>query len=452
MVSWRPVNGQVHRIDGAPVSADEVLKFFTEQRVLGRGEITPDGSYAFELAVGGRRRRVATLDEDYQVFLGYPVSDLLKNLGAALGSVTVSLGEKNVYEPNATEVLAVAELTEESGAEAQEQDSPSLVRGTCVLAVGDFRLSELPVLAAAENVEIAAYKIDEVHAVLAHKPIDLTARLFPKPDYCVQLSFDGADLNTAFLAVTRDSATLTWDWSGEAEPFPWVIESSAANDFVDDELGAGAVARRAVADLVDASFADVRDALLMPKEAGVKRLVRLLGLPDAALEYLRAGTSLRALVGARVFYPKSRPDAIEDALAWEVSGHGIVEPTLAHAYRTVYLRRPWLVAAVAAVQAGVGLALSVKGFQKLASGRRRSRIVGGIGVGLVASAATRMLITTYVQSVVERTNPVAPLVEESHADGERRARSAHGASARREESLYVRATPSGEDSEEAAAN
>lgn len=69
---------------------------------------------------------------------------------------------------------------------------------------------------------------------------------------------------------------------------------------------------------------------------------------------------------SRLFEPSTAGAAFEDRLAFELAGEGFVEPTVAGAYRKVYLERTWAVALASAVQtavAGAMLALRLSGGQ-----------------------------------------------------------------------------------------
>lgn len=445
MVSWRPVHGRIERLDEELTSVADIQNFFAEQRILGRGEEDETGAFNFELAIGGRRRRVATLDEEGQIFLGYSVGDLLQKLSTQLRKVEVELDGKVIHGPFDLGAVGVGDADIEFAAAEDEselefvisEDASENVSGDFasadgeekksepideaaelefsgpMLAFGDYPLSELSVLSANESREFLAFKSDQINVVIAQKGLPLAEKLLLHPDFSLELYFSGTRFADPKLRVSRNSGTLTWDWSGQYLPFSWI--DGEALDFVDDELGAGAVARRAVADIVDVTFAQVRESLLAESGIGVPALLRALGLPGVAIDVLRGDQTITQAVSeipqARLILPKSPTAAFEEALAWEVLGEGVVESDLARVYRSVYLKYPWVVAGVAAVQASIGVAVASAGVKALRTrstrkGRtpkgRGGRLITAIGGALLVNAASRVLTTRYIQNAVNK--------------------------------------------------
>lgn len=468
MVSWRPVQGRIERLNPELTSIADIQNFFAEQRILGRGEDDGSGAFRFELAIGGRRRRVATLDEEGQIFLGYSVGDLLQELSSQLRKVEVELDGKIIHGPfdigavdvgdadiefaevaeselalniadeaagsvdaelaanvsadtvegadssialSAEEAAEVAETVE--AAESVAENIDKAVLSGPMLAFGDYPLSELSVLSANESREFLAFKSGQINVVISEQALPLAEKLLLHPDFSLELHFSGARFTEPKLQVSRDSGSLTWDWSGQYEPFSW-IDGEALN-FVEDELGAGAVARRAVADLVDVTFAQVREALLAEPGIGVPAFLRSLSLPKEAIDVLRGERGIAEVVKmipqARLILPKSTTAAFEEALAWEVMGEGVVESDLARVYRNVYLKYPWAVAGVAAMQAGVGVAIVNAGVRALRSRKAKKgrvprghggKLITTIGGVILANAVSRVLTTRYIQNAVKK--------------------------------------------------
>ncbi|SUP61669.1 Uncharacterised protein [Trueperella pyogenes] len=85
MAAWRTVHGHIQRLDPTLVTDEDIRVFFAEERILGRGQSDGEGGFDFEVAVGGRRRRVATLDENGTVFRGRSVGDLVEELSGGCG-------------------------------------------------------------------------------------------------------------------------------------------------------------------------------------------------------------------------------------------------------------------------------------------------------------------------------------------------------------------------------
>ncbi|WP_124054376.1 hypothetical protein [Arcanobacterium ihumii] len=424
MASWRPVRGRIERLDPRLTSTEDILDFFAEHRILGRGQDDGDCGFDFELAVGGRRRRVATLDDHGQVFLGYSVNDLLQEMVEKLRKVAVEIGGNVVHGPidlgavdiddadlaaaageDLTSVadFDVSKVTDDEADGIIGEGIPELDAGPMLL-LADLAMSEMPVMANAENADLAVVKMGEVRLVVAKQSLDLSRKIFPRPDFVVALSVDNTPEQHPVLIVRRNNTRVTWDWSGEQPAFPWVKENTVAKEFVIDELGAGAVARRAVADVVDASFADIRKALLVPAEAGAQNLVRALGLPGEVMAVLSGNGELADIPGARIFKAQQRrSDVLSETLAWEIAGEGVVEPDVARAYREVYLKRPVLVSIVAAAQAGVGGVILSQGLR--GNGQvKHPKLKIGIGAALMVNALSRILTTHWVQTIFTETD------------------------------------------------
>jgi len=76
MAIWRPVSGSITRLDPTLASVEQIEDFFAERRIIARGAVSGEDGYRVELAVTGRRRRVATLTEDGEVAAGPSLSEL----------------------------------------------------------------------------------------------------------------------------------------------------------------------------------------------------------------------------------------------------------------------------------------------------------------------------------------------------------------------------------------
>ncbi|MDK6630081.1 hypothetical protein, partial [Actinotignum timonense] len=60
MYQWRPVRGEVQRLDQSLTSPAQLEEFFAREGVVVRGDHDGD-IFRFEIAVTGKRRRVATI-------------------------------------------------------------------------------------------------------------------------------------------------------------------------------------------------------------------------------------------------------------------------------------------------------------------------------------------------------------------------------------------------------
>ena len=421
MTAWRPIRGTITRTDPDFTSEADIQKLFAGERILGRGATNPDNSaqFDFELAIAGRKRRVATLDENGELFKGRSLENLAAFLHEALSKVEVSLADSVLHSPMDIGAVDI-DVDEADFSYERPASPPSLadqeraplpasavakeyeLRGP-VFGLTDIATSELPVLAAAVGGHIGVRKLGELRLVVADKVIFPARYSLVAPDYALMCAFDAATGNPV-LRVLRDGRETVWDWGGELAPFTWIYQVAVpeiAADFVREELGAGGFARLAVADLVDATFADVRGALLAHPAVAVRELVTALGLPTEVLEVVSGDAPIESIPEIRVFEPRSAAGTFTEALAWEVAGEGHVSSGLAGAFRSVYLKRPWLTSMVAAAQAGIGGVVLMNGIQK---STRDSRSVWKIVAGalLITNALSRIATIQYMNDAVER--------------------------------------------------
>lgn len=447
MASWRPIDGHIDVLDPDLTSFEDVEEFLAHERILGRGKRDGDVRLELELAVTGRRRRVATLDDQGVVIPGMSVNELLEafenkyrklavNIGGSVLHGPIDLGEVDVddYDPelhsvqtadsvpsdddaatDASDVAGEAEQIVVGNPVSERVPDPNGVEGDALpeacdgptLIIADLAKSEIPPLARAEGRDVAVMKSGENLVLVCEGQIDLSRKIFPRPNHVLALCVDKDSDRNPQLIVRRDNFRTTWDWTGELPPLEWTDGDEVAQEFIADELGAGAVARQAVADVVDAGFVEVRNALLMEPELGVAALVAALGLPAEATDVLEGTGSIRALPDGVVIGPGSAPQTFEQTLAFEIAGEGVVDEGLAKAYRSLYLKRPWAVSAVAVVQAGIGGVVLANSMKSLGNARfgKIGMLVGGT---LMGNALSRILTTQYVKSVVRRTGVDIP--------------------------------------------
>lgn len=431
MVAWRSVHGFIERLDPYLTSPEDIAAFFAEERILGRGSDDGNG-FEFEVAVVGRRRRVATLDDDGAVISGHSVGELLELMQEKLRKVAVELGGKAVYGPidlGAVDVEAdiaaatgaddsagvdsavatSAAATAGSGADVTDDDGvtgaavPDLDDGP-MMVVSDIAMSEMPTIVKAENTAISVSKLGDARVMVAEESLTAYRKTFPRPSYVIALSTDRSKAEHPTLIVRRNNTRVLWDWSGEMPAFPWIAESETARAFVDDELGAGGVARLAVADVIDARFADVRAALLCDHREATDAIVRALGLPAQIADVLEGRSSLESVPDAQLFVPKPTAGAFEETLAWEIAGEGVVEPGVMKAVRQLYIDRPWLVAVGSAAQAAISGAVLGVAYSRTRNGIS-SKMLFALGAASLIGSFTRIGTTTYVQQVVDRSRP-----------------------------------------------
>ncbi|MFY9262607.1 MAG: hypothetical protein GX483_01505 [Actinomycetaceae bacterium] len=431
MAAWRSVRGHIERLDPDLTSNEDVERFFADEHILGRGRQDESGTgYEFELAVVGRRRRVATLDEEGLVIRGLSISELVVLLQERLEKIAVELGGKVAYGPIDLGVVDVdvdeydldPQLLKDLAAEREQtgenleaegrledtradddivgDDVPDLKDGP-MMVVANISMSEIPAIVNTDNTAVAVSKLGVARVLVAEESLTAYDTIFPRPSYVMALSTDRAKEANPTLIVRRDNVRICWEWEGELPPFGWIASNATAEQFVIDELGAGAVARLAVADVIEARFADVRQALLRDARDGTDALIRALGLPAEIGDVLEGRAPLAAIPASQIVQPQSFPQAFHDTLAWEIAGEGVVEPQVMNAVRKVYVDRPWLVSVASAAQAAASGAALAIAYSRAKRGVG-SKMLTIIGIWSLLSAFTRIGTTTYLQEVMNR--------------------------------------------------
>ncbi|USR79283.1 hypothetical protein [Arcanobacterium pinnipediorum] len=418
MTSWRSVRGHIDIFDPYLTTIDRIEEFFAEQRILGRGQAGEHG-YEFEVAISGRRRRVAMLDDAGTVIRGLSVSDLLVEMQDKLRKVAVELDGEVVHGPldiGAVDIEADIDVDEsdavgalvhdalESGASEDLDfgvtgaDFPDFDDGPMMLMT-DMALAEVPSLANAQEAPIMVSKLGTLRVLTSERSLAGYRKVFPRPNYVMAFAVTIHGQFHPTLLVRRDNVRFTWDWSGELPVFRWIDDGSIAHEFVNDELGAGAIARLATADLVNVTFAEMRHALLVEPRAAVRTLIRVLGLPHEIGEALTGEGNLSNIPAAKLISPDDW--SFEDVLAWEFAGEGIIEPAMMKALNSIYLDRPWLVAVGSAFQSAIAGGLLATAFHRHRHGYG-GKTLGVIGVGVLLSAFTRIGTTTYMRDILDR--------------------------------------------------
>ncbi|MFP7696495.1 hypothetical protein [Trueperella sp. LYQ143] len=415
MTSWRTVRGHIQRLDRDIVTVDDINAFFAEERVLGRGAADESGDFTFEVAMAGRRRRVATLDDKGTVFRGRTVGELVEEMRSRLRKVEVELDGEVAHGPldiGAVDVgddlfsdddalasvpVSISDEQPEESAE-EEADQELFDRPGPMMMIADLPLSEVPALAKSDKAEVAVLKLGDALVLIAQSPLDAMRRVFPRPSFQIVIR-PGCGDDVPLMSVRRDTLTRTWDWTGELPVFTWITPGTDAYEFVVDETGAGAMARAAVADVIGARFADVRAALLSSPRVALERFVQALGLPSEVALVLAGELPLTAIPSARLFAPETTGAAFNDRLAWELAGEGFVEPMVMGAYRKIYLERPWAVSLFSAAQSALGGALLTAGYQRAEAGKPW-RLVTALGGATLFSGMIRILTTSYAAQVM----------------------------------------------------
>lgn len=455
MTAWRPITGTITRLDPDLTSEQDIQRVFASEYIIGRGSTNAlnPAQFDFEVAVAGRKLRVATLDESHEIIKGRSLENLAGYVHEQLRKVEVSLNgtvlhgpldigavdidddviDDGVFTPDVLDEdvaspeekdaqpagAALSAGKDENGTRADDArddseranspqagservDIPAIPQGRG-FALAEIATSEIPVLATAQHQSIGAVKVGDVRLLLADHVPYVESWMVAEPPYTL-LFVRSEQEGRPLLVVRRMGREKRWDWSGERPPFAWLAlpdTPAQARDFTRDELGAGGMARAAVADVLDAAFATVREALLVPASQALPALVSALGLPSQVASVVMGEAGIETVPEVRIFQPQGAATTFTEALAWEVAGEGRVHSGLAGIYRSLYLERPWLTSIVAAIQASVGGAVLMSGMKKSLGGSRSPwKIVAG--TVLVANAISRIATTQYMASAMQR--------------------------------------------------
>lgn len=442
MVTWRPVNGDILRLDPALASVNDIEDFLAERRIPGRGAAAGDDGYRLELAVTGRRRRIAVLDDDGAASPGPTLAEFVEEMDGALRKLQIDMGgiiawgdidlgevdvegdDVDVASLQALERQAADEACdgaaedacEETGGEAGDETGDDIpeFKGP-MLIVSDIALAEMPGLAAANRRSLAVFRMEGACAVAMELDGTEDARRAGKPGFAIALSTDPSGLDAPVLSVRCRGPRLVWRWDDELEPVPWAKADAAASDFVARELGSGAISQRIAQTVTAVDAARIEEALHADPDAAPAMLVAALGLPQEIADFLSGLLSATAIPGAIVFEPKPLPQRIQTSVAYGSVGESKSKTGYWQAYRRLFVDRPRVTEAVSSIQAGVGSVLFAGG---LRSWRRTGgKVAAAIGGALVVNAATRILTMQWIQTALETEGLTVESAAAESADG-----------------------------------
>ena len=442
MVTWRPVNGDILRLDPALASVNDIENFLAERRIPGRGAASGEDGYRLELAVTGRRRRIAVLDDDGEAAPGPTLAEFVEEMDGALRKLQIDMGgiiawgdidlgevdvegdDVDVASLQALERQAADEACdgaaedacEEAGGEAGDETGDDIpeFKGP-MLIVSDIALAEMPGLAAANRRSLAVFRMEGACAVAMELDGTEDARRAGKPGFAIALSTDPSGLDAPVLSVRCRGPRLVWRWDDELEPVPWAKADAAASDFVARELGPGALSQRIAQTVPSVDAARIQEALHADPDAAPAMLVSALGLPPEVADFLSGLLGATAIPGAIVFEPKPLPQRIQASVAYGSVGESKSKTGYWQTYRRLFVDRPRVTEAVSSIQAGIGSVLFAGG---LRSWRRTGgKVAAAIGGALVVNAATRILTMQWIQTALETEGLTVESAAAESADG-----------------------------------
>ena len=442
MVTWRPVNGDILRLDPALASVNDIENFLAERRIPGRGAASGDDGYRLELAVTGRRRRIAVLDDDGAAAPGPTLAEFVEEMDGALRKLQIDMGgiiawgdidlgevdvegdDVDVASLQALERQAADEACdgaaedacEEAGGEVGDETGDDIpeFKGP-MLIVSDIALAEMPGLAAANRRSLAVFRMEGACAVAMELDGTEDTRRAVKPGFAIALSTDPSGLDAPVLSVRCRGPRLVWRWDDELEPVPWAKADAAASDFVARELGPGALSQRIAQTVPSVDAARIQEALHADPDAAPAMLVSALGLPPEVADFLSGLLGATAIPGAIVFEPKPLPQRIQASVAYGSVGESKSKTGYWQTYRRLFVDRPRVTEAVSSIQAGIGSVLFAGG---LRSWRRTGgKVAAAIGGALVVNAATRILTMQWIQTALETEGLTVESAAAESADG-----------------------------------
>lgn len=432
MPTWQPVRGAITRLDTTLASNQDIEKFLERERIIARRHAEGD-TYWIEMAVAGRRKRVATLSDEGEVKKGESLADVIEKLDSEVRKLQIEIGghvawgniDLGEVDVTIEDIEETAEYVDEDfldsdaldcegkcdcgeGDEEPHEDCednfneaelPTFAEGA-MLVLSDTPLAEIPVLAAHSEETIATFKHAGVNAFLSDVEIPFKKNVNPSNGFLIFFSVDPAGLENPKLAVIQDSARLSWHWTYDKTDCDWVARNETASTFAAEHLGAGAFVERICADISCTDSEALYAALVGPGEQAPRAFATALGLPDEVADCLDGLLEARQVPGVIVFEPQALPQRLRSQVAYEVAGEGMAKPELWKVFRKVYLDNPKATIAVGALQAVVGTGIFAWGLRSIRSARPHP-VIAAFGAATVGSAVARLAIAHWLSAALD---------------------------------------------------
>lgn len=435
MPTWQPVRGAITRLDTTLASNQDIEDFLERERIIARRHSEGD-TYWIEMAVAGRRKRVAILSDDDTVEKGESLADVIEKLDSEVRKLqieigghvawgNIDLGEVDVTYEDIEETIEYVDedfLDDESVGSQESDDSfsdtesyeephedceenfneaelPTFVEGA-MLVLSDTPLAEIPSLAAHSEEPIATFKHSGANAFLSDVEIPFKKNVNPSNGFLIFLSVDPAGLENPKLAVIQDSARLSWHWTYDKTDCDWVAHNTAASSFAAEHLGAGAFVERICADIPCADSEALYAALVGPGEQAPRAFAAALSLPEEVADCLDGLLEARQVPGATVFEPQTFPQRLRSQVAYEVAGEGVAKPEIWEVFRKVYLDNPKATIGFGAVQAVIGTGIFTWGLRSVRSARPHP-VIAAFGAATVGSAIARLTMAHWLSTALD---------------------------------------------------
>lgn len=448
MYQWRPVRGEIQRLDQSLTSPGQIEEFFANERVIARGEHDGD-LFRFEIAVVGRRRRIARIAEkteenaEDRVEPGMNLPDFADKIAGTLRKVqvdidgytvypTIDLGEVGITDddfifasasvPNEEEIaerahkattvdgIDVPQVQEGSEILPEGEGKIPTFRSGPMLVLSDVPFARVPGVAARIQKPVAVMEVCGANAMIADTPLTVDAEIGGRPNFVIVLSTDGdkhGSEGNPVLAIRQNSGISSWKWIDTLTDLKHVDANKVASEFSRVELGSGARARRIMEDFPDIDEGELIDTLNAPADQAVERFTQVLGLPHSVREVLAGERAAEDIPDVTVFQPQSFAQRFQSSMAYEVSGYGSTNPNFWKIYRKLLFSNPRLMEVVSTVQAGIGVAGIVAGTRLW--NRRLGKLLVFGGGALALNGSTRILTAQWIKAAMraEGLNPDA---------------------------------------------
>lgn len=403
MPNWNPVEGFV--IGGGAAVRAAVREVIRAHRVLAMTAEDEAGTMIVRLAATDAGH-VAVAGDDGGVAPGPPLAALRAGMAAAVPDALVLVSDVSTRaaviespidglhqrdgfggpEKGGAEWWDGPEHDDTEGLNPADLTAPTVVHT-------DITPVELVVEAGYQGVPFALLHHGDHVLVLSDQPVRVPGTLGRAGTSTVLTALpDGVGIE-----VVSPRGAVTWavgDARLQSVALPGVdVHAGALAEFLEQQVGPGAIARILAEKVPGSDPAAVRAAVVTPAAQQVESLVDALGLPPVVSEVLRGTRGPFNVPGAHVVAPTGVTEAMVDALAIELAG-----PDGEHGWRKVYksvaIDRPWVLRAVAAAEAVAGVALAGTAVRRARAGvtSQGNATRGVIGALLLLDAAGEMVL------------------------------------------------------------
>ena len=379
--TWTRVEGMMI---ASQLDPDQVAQVLRESSVLAQLEWFEATPQLLGLNIAVENGRVATLAEGAQdAQAGITVSELASQLASHF-KAEVRLGGEHIDAlPQGDSPLADF-LPEE----VEESES-----GVRVVEIGRTPASSVPLLAALEGVDVADVELDNGYrALLAEIPEDKSGWNF-------------GDLPLVSLAMTDGDLHLylVTDDHLEHGMTTRIVTGSASPESVDpsvvDLVGDRPALREIAAHVPGADVEALLAAQDLNGVHAITAVVKALALPHGVAEFLQGSIEAGDVEGAVLHNARGISNAIGRSVDIMMTGNKEEDPSaIQKAYMAVVSDRPWILSALASIEAAAGAALLVSAV-KATKPRSGWKIFSGVfGGALLVDAFAELALARVMRA------------------------------------------------------